>query len=98
MLELLVPQLRFGYSMMTGRPFHVRSLDRLIDAMIETRHEFGAVGVDGAEMLLGPTLDEDTQRHMQLRRFRTAAHRGAEETPYYRSMFARLGVVPGWTR
>jgi len=94
MLEIVVPQLRFAASMMTGRPFDLNALDRIIDAMLETRREFGAIGPDGAELIGGPTLDESTRRDMQLRRFRTQARRGARETAYYGRLFEQLDLDP----
>jgi phenylacetate-CoA ligase len=96
-LETAVAQLRFAYSLALGRPFHTPSLERLIAALRETRHEFGptAVGADGAELIGGPRLDDTTRRDMQLRRFRGQAKRAARETRYYQRLFAELDVDPG---
>jgi hypothetical protein len=90
-------QLRFAYSLALGRPFHTPSLDHLIAAMRETRHEFGptAVGHEGAELIGGPRLDDTTRRDMQLRRFRGQAKRAAHETRYYQRLFAELDLDPG---
>ena len=92
MFETAIAQLRFGYSMMTGRPFHLGSLEAIIDAMLETQREFGAVGADGAELIGGPTLDDDTRHDMQLRRFRAQALRAARETDYYGQLFRELDL------
>jgi phenylacetate-CoA ligase len=94
MLETVVAQLRFAASLVFGLPFSARSLDRLIDTLSDTQHEFGALEPAGAEFLGGPPLDDATLGEMQLRRFRTQAVRGARETPYYQGLFERLNLDP----
>jgi hypothetical protein len=42
MFETIYAQLRFATSMLFGQPFHLPSLDRLIETMLETQQEFGA--------------------------------------------------------
>jgi phenylacetate-coenzyme A ligase PaaK-like adenylate-forming protein len=86
--------MRYTASVVFGLPFSARSLDRLVDALLATHHEFGAVAPDGAELLGGPALDEETRREMQLRRFRAQAARAARETPYYRRLFEQIGLDP----
>src|SRR6478672_7678364 len=49
MLETFAAQLRYTASVVFGLPFSARSLDRLVDALLATHHEFGAVAPDGAE-------------------------------------------------
>ncbi|HEX2048081.1 MAG TPA: AMP-binding protein [Acidimicrobiales bacterium] len=94
MLETAVASMRFATSMLLGRPFRRRTLDGIVEAMRQTREEFGAIGSDGAELVGGPRLDEESRRMMQGRRFRAQARRAATETPYYQELFARLGVDP----
>ncbi|HEY3231366.1 MAG TPA: AMP-binding protein [Roseiflexaceae bacterium] len=94
MLETVAAHLRFAASMVFGLPFSARSLDRLVDALLATQGEFGTIGSEGAELLGGPALDEETRRAIQLRRFRTQAVRGARETPYYGRLFVQLGLDP----
>jgi phenylacetate-CoA ligase len=90
-----VAQLRFVASVGLGRPFAQWSLDHLIDAIRETRREFGAIDVeDGGSQLGGPVLDEETRRELHLRRFRTQAVRAGQETSYYASLFERLALQP----
>ena len=48
-------------------------LERIVTAMRDTKHEFGSIGADADELISGPTLDEDTRREVQLRRFRKQA-------------------------
>lgn len=94
MLETIYDQLRLAASVAFGLPFDLRSLDRLVDSLLETRREFGTLGAEAGELIKGPTLDAETRREMQLRRFRTQAVRGAQETTYYRTLFQRLGLDP----
>jgi len=94
MLETIAAQLRYTVSVVFGLPFSARSLDRLVDALLATHQEFGVIAPEGAELLGGPALDEETRREMQLRRFRTQAARAARDTVYYRQLFAQLGLDP----
>ena len=77
-----------------GRPFAKWSLERMIDSMIETRREFGAIGDEGTTLYGGPVLDEETRRELHLRRFRSQAVRSAKETAYYKHLFQRLELDP----
>jgi hypothetical protein len=88
-------QLRIAASVGLGRPFAQWSLDHLIDAIKETRREFGAIDVeDGGSQPGGPVLDEETRRELHLPRFRTQAVRSAQETSYYAHLFERLDLEP----
>jgi phenylacetate-CoA ligase len=87
-------QLRFAASLVFGVSFDLVALERLVDALAETRREFGAIGPDGAEALGGPALDERDRREIQRRRFRAQATRGARETAYYSDLFRRTGLDP----
>jgi phenylacetate-CoA ligase len=92
MFETAVAQLRFGASMALGIPFSPRSLERIVTAMRDTKHEFGSIGADADELISGPTLDEDTRREVQLRRFRKQAIRAARETDYYSRVVEEAGI------
>jgi phenylacetate-CoA ligase len=94
MLETLAAQLRYTASIVFGLPFSPRSLDRMVDALLASSREFGAIGEEGTELLGGPSLDEQTRREMQLRRFRAQAGRAARETRYYRHVFEQVGLDP----
>ena len=76
MLETAFAQLRFAASVVFGVPFSARSLDRIVDGRNATQREFGAIGSEGAELLDGRPLDDETRREVQTRRFRTQAMRG----------------------
>jgi hypothetical protein len=60
MSETVLARLRFAPSVLFGKPFSLRSLDRMIDAMLDTYREFGTIASEGKEMLQGPALDEET--------------------------------------
>lgn len=94
MLDVAIAQLRYSLSLLFGIRFSVRSLERLIVSLRETRHEFGAIGKEGGEMLEGQPLDRESRRHMQLQRFRQLARRAMLDTAYYRELFARLDLEP----
>lgn len=94
MIETTFPLMRIGASLFLGRPFHLPSLDRIIEAMIDTRREFGAIQSEGAQAFCLPVLNEETLREVRLRRFRGQARRAAQETAYYARMFQRLGLNP----
>jgi phenylacetate-CoA ligase len=94
MLETALAQLRFAASMLFGLPLSVGALERLVDAALATRREFGAIGPAAAEFLEGPALDEDTRRDMQLRRFRSQAVAASQETVYYAGLFEQAGLDP----
>jgi phenylacetate-CoA ligase len=98
MLETVAAQLRYTASIMFGLPFSTRSLDHLVDAVLATHREYGAIVPEGAELLRAPALDEQTRREMQLRRFRAQANRAARDTPYYRQLFEQLGLDPSRLR
>jgi phenylacetate-CoA ligase len=93
MIETIPAQLRYVCSLAFGARLHTRSLDRLVTALLAAREEFGAVGRDAAEALRGPPLDDAARREVQIRRFRKQAQLAAR-TPYYRRLFAELGVDP----
>ncbi len=94
MIETAFAQLRFAASLLFGIRFSQRALDKMIDAMLATRQEFGALGEEARELTTGPTLDEETRRDMQLRRFRKQATRAANQTPYYGELFKQLELEP----
>jgi hypothetical protein len=58
MIETAIAQLRCSASLVFGIPFDLRSLDRLVDALGETRREFGSLGPEDAGPLGEPALDE----------------------------------------
>jgi hypothetical protein len=93
MFEIAYSQLSFAASVVFAIPFDLRSLDRLIEGLLATQHEFGPIGAEATELLGGPTLDEATRREVQLRRFRTQAKRAVRETTYYRRLFEQ-GLDP----
>ena len=93
MIETIPAQLRYVCSLAFGTRLHTRSLERLVTVLLAAREEFGAVGRDAAEALRGPPLDDAARREVQIRRFRKQAQLAAR-TPYYRRLFAELGIEP----
>ena len=60
MLTEAVAHARFTLSLIFGIPFDMGSLERLADALRQTRHEFGQSSLEAAELLRGPALDDET--------------------------------------
>src|SRR5258708_28010204 len=98
MLETTLAQLRFAASLVFGMRFSRRSLEQLAASLRAPQHEFGTIGSEGAPLLGGPTLDEETRGAMQLRRFRTQAVRAARETAYSHRLFECLALDPARLR
>jgi phenylacetate-coenzyme A ligase PaaK-like adenylate-forming protein len=94
MIETAYAQLRFAASLLLGRPFHIPSLHRLVDALVATRDEFGSLKTDTAEFLSGPEMDAFTRQEVQLRRFRAQAGIGARETRYFAALFTQYPLNP----
>jgi phenylacetate-coenzyme A ligase PaaK-like adenylate-forming protein len=95
MLDTAIAQVRLAIALLSGRPIPAWALSALIAGARATRHEFGAIGADGAQAALGPTLDAATSREVQLRSFRAQAKRAARDTAYYGTLFSSLGLDPG---
>jgi phenylacetate-CoA ligase len=94
-LKTALAQLKIAASLGLGRPFPLAALDHLVEAMKETRREFGAIETEeGASHLGGPVLDEESRHELHLRRFRAQAARAARETDYYGRLFEWLGLDP----
>lgn len=94
MLETVYAQIRFAASILFVRPFHPSSLDRLVEGLLASHHEFGGLVGEANALLAKPNLDEAAWGDMQLHRFRTQAVRAAQETLYYAALFTQLGVNP----
>lgn len=94
MVITALAQLRFAASLVFGQQFSLWALERLIQSLQETYQEFGTLSTEGVEQLFGPALDEHDRQAIHLRRFRTQAIRAAQETVYYRDLFATLSIDP----
>lgn len=92
MLDTALANLRFSASMVFGRPFHRRSLDRIVESLRATYDELGGIGNGADDLFGGPALDEETRKVVQARRLRAQAVRAERETAYYRKVLQSLDV------
>ncbi len=90
----MLARLSMTTSLLSGRPFSLWSLDRLVEAARETQREFGVADQKDADPAFDLSLDEDTRRQVQLQRFRQQARIAAQETTFYADLFASLGLDP----
>ena len=94
MLDTGWRQLRYGMAMATGRRIDVPNVRRLVDDLLVTRAEFGALGADEIREMLGAPLDPEARRMMDARRWRNAVRQAYTGTAYYRRAIDRLGLAP----
>jgi phenylacetate-CoA ligase len=94
MFETVLAQLQFGGSLLLARPFNLQALDRLVEGLLATRREFGALEPQAAELVNGPALDAEGRREMQLRRLRSQAKCAVQGTTFYAELFRRHGLDP----
>lgn len=92
MIESALAQLRLALSVGFGRPFSVRSLERVVAGLKASRREFGDVADRGE--VIGPAMDAETIGEVHARRMRQIARLAGRETPYYAELFAALGLDP----
>lgn len=92
MIESAIAQLRVALSIGFGRPFSVRSLERVVAGLKASRHEFG--GIAHKAEVMGPAMDAETITEVHTRRMRQVARLAGRETPYYAEQFAALGLDP----
>ena len=95
MFKTALAQLRIAASVGFGKSFSQWPLEHLIDAIKDTKREFGSIeSEEGASHLGGPILDEEARRELHVRRFRTQAVWAAQETDYYGRLFEHLDLDP----
>lgn len=94
MLDTGLRQLRYGIAMATGRTISVANVGRLVNDLLATRAEFGTLGEDQVQELLGAPLDPEARRAMDARRWRLAVRQAYDGTAYYRRALDRLGLNP----
>ena len=92
MIESALAQLRLAMSVGFGRPFSVRSLERVVAGLKSSRREFGEI--THKTEVMGPAMDAETIGEVHMRRMRGVARLAGRETPYYAEMFAALGLDP----
>jgi phenylacetate-CoA ligase len=94
MFETGIRQFRMAISMVWGRRLDTGNLGRLVDDVLGTLAEFGALG-DGLEeqqLLGGPLAEGQAQREFAQRSLRRTARRLAAESPFYARRFAAAQV------
>lgn len=94
MLDTGWRQLRYGMAMAFGRRIDVGNIHRLVDDLLDTRAEFGTLGRDQIQEMLGTPLDPEARRLMDTRRWRNAVHQAYRGTDYYRRAIDGLGMTP----
>ncbi len=94
MLDTGWRQLRYGMAMAMGRDIRVTNVRKLVDDLLATRAEFGSLGQDQIQEMLGAPLDPEARRAMDTRRWRNAVRRAYDSTAYYRQAIDGLGLSP----
>jgi hypothetical protein len=94
MLDTGWRQLRYGMAMVFGCGISVSNVHRLVGDLLATRAEFGTLGREQVQEMLGTPLDAEARRLMAARRWRNAVHQAYRGTDYYRRAIDRLGVTP----
>ena len=94
MLDTGWRQLRYGIAMAMGRELSVPNVRRLVDDLLATRAEFGGLGREEMQDMLGTPLDPEARRMMDARRWRNAVRQAYEGTTYYRDTMDGLGLAP----
>lgn len=92
MFATALRQLRYSFSMLSGRRLPSGDLLALVDDIRATLEEFGAPGDGAADMLSMP--DQQLQRDLTRRRLRRTIRQAARDTPYYRWWFGMNGLDP----
>jgi phenylacetate-coenzyme A ligase PaaK-like adenylate-forming protein len=83
-----------AFSVLFGTPFDPGTLERQAVALRQRQTDSRYGRPEAVGRPRGPALDEATSHQAQLRRFRAQAQRAADETTYYRRLFARSGLDP----
>ena len=94
MLDTGWRQLRYGMAMAFGLGISVSNVQRLVGDLLATRAEFGTLGRDQIQEMLGTPLDAEARRLMDARRWRNAVQQAYRGTDYYRQAIDRLGLTP----
>src|SRR5438552_7223328 len=80
MLETCFARLRSALSIALGTPFHIGSLERLVEGARNTRPPSDAASWDRTQPRTPRALESTTRREMERRRFCPQAARAAPET------------------
>ena len=94
MFETGIRQFRMVFSIVTGKPINPENIERLIQDALKTLDEFGTPGDDAQQMLAGPFADANARRSLQTGALQRTARRLARVSPYYKALFASVGMAP----
>lgn len=95
MFGTMIRQIRYGAQMLRGGRLNVSGLQATVADLRATIEEFGEPGEEAAVMLPGGTEpDPEIQRTMADRRLKLTVRHAAAHVPYYRHLFAELGLDP----
>jgi phenylacetate-coenzyme A ligase PaaK-like adenylate-forming protein len=92
MLATGLRQLRYGYSLLTGRRFSADGLQKIVADLVETLDEFGETTDEAAEMLMVAEPDAKAEQEVVGARLRQAVRDAATSTAYYREWFGRHDI------
>ncbi|PKV83254.1 phenylacetate--CoA ligase family protein [Streptomyces sp. TLI_146] len=95
MFGTMIRQIQYGAQMLRGGRLTVSGLEGTVADLRATIEEFGEPGEEAAVMLPGGTEpDPQIQRTMADRRLKLTVRQAAAHVPYYRRLFAELGLSP----
>ncbi|MFI1100784.1 phenylacetate--CoA ligase family protein [Streptomyces melanogenes] len=95
MFGTMIRQIQYGAQMLRGGRLTVSGLQGTVADLRATIEEFGEPGEEAAVMLPGGTEpDPQIQRTMADRRLKLTVRQAAAHVPYYRRLFAELGLSP----
>jgi phenylacetate-coenzyme A ligase PaaK-like adenylate-forming protein len=94
MLATGMRQIRYGVSVLTGRPFSTKGLHAIVSDLRTTLEEFGGTADAAAELLMVGDADTRTQEEVGNRRLGQAVRQAAARTAYYDRRFRESGQDP----
>ena len=78
-------------SLLRNRRVRVDDLQRLVDDILATYAELGAVGEEQRQLMQGGATDPETREVFEAKRWRTVVTKAYDETAWYRQRFDSLG-------
>jgi len=94
MISTGMREIRYAFSMLTGRRLKIHSLQKLVRDLRDTLEEFGEASDEVSQLLMIGETDVRTQQEVSNRRLGQAVANAAAHTVYYREQFAKSGIDP----